>query len=77
MKLSELIERLQDIQEGLPEGLDPVVLLAEQPRWAFEYSIGGLGYSEESNRVYIGEGTQLDYFHTDDEELFDAVFFGM
>ena len=53
MTLAELMEIL--------EGFDPdsEILLAQQPNWPFEYSIGTI--AEAAGKVYIGEGNQLGY----------------
>lgn len=39
MRLSALMDQLKDIADMYPEA-DPEVLLAQQPRWPFECSIG-------------------------------------
>ena len=66
MLISELIERLQDIQADHP---DAEVRLAMQPSWPFEYSIHQVvtvedledPEGEEAPVVYISEGAQLGY----------------
>jgi hypothetical protein len=57
MTVGELIEYLSDFD---PEA---EVRLAQQPRWAFEYSVGEVAGVEldEGFVVYIGEGSQLAY----------------
>lgn len=48
MKLTELIERLQDVADDLGDKADDAeVRLAHQPRWAFEYSIAGVALSTD------------------------------
>lgn len=77
MKLKELIETLQEIEEAI--GGDVEVRYAHQPRWAFEYSIRGAAYVEagkdyydfddedrppipaKKSVVYLAEGQQLNY----------------
>lgn len=59
--VSELIRQLTDIEET--HG-DIEVRLAEQPRWAFEYSIQeDLGVAKVKGEMitYLAEGTQLNY----------------
>ena len=62
MRLSELLELLEDIQDSFPDE-DPEVRLAIQPQWPFEYSIHSVGYLEGEGApvVYISEGVQLGY----------------
>ena len=77
MRLSELIERLQDIQsdiERLAEESDPDVYLAIQPEWAFQYTISGIVFVESLNKVYIGEGSQDGYLphEAHEEGVFDS-----
>ena len=65
MRVSELIEELQAIQDSLPDE-DPEIRLAMQPRWAFEYSIHSVACLEDSEGeeapvVYLSEGVQLGY----------------
>ena len=64
MLLSELIEKLQDVQRGTSD--DPVVLLATQPSWSFEYSIGrqvilAQRDSDGEDAVFITEGGSQEY----------------
>jgi hypothetical protein len=59
--VSELIRQLTDIEE---EHGDIEVRLAEQPRWAFEYSIQedmGVAKVKGEMIAYLAEGAQLDY----------------
>ena len=68
MLLSELIEKLQDVQRGTSD--DPVVLLATQPGWPFEYSIGRQVIlaerdSDGEGAVFIAEGGSQQYLSTD------------
>lgn len=65
MRISELIERLQDIQAAYPDR-DLEVRLAIQPQWAFEYSVHSLSCleglkGEDAPVVYLSEGSQLGY----------------
>jgi hypothetical protein len=77
MRLSELIEILQDIAD-VQEGADPEVRLAHQPRWPFEHSIDqviAMPAADDDDEgepadpdaapadvvVYIAEGAQLGY----------------
>ena len=62
MRLSELLELLEDIQDSFPDE-DPEVRLAIQPQWPFEHSIRSVGYLEGEGApvVYISEGVQLGY----------------
>lgn len=57
MTVGELIEYLEDFD---PEA---EVRLAEQPQWAFEYSVGEVAgiETQDGQVVYVGEGTQLAY----------------
>ncbi len=65
MRLSDLIERLEEYREQL--GDDAEVRLMTQPNYPFEHSIKGLCSSEEMESeddtkvVYIVEKRQLDY----------------
>jgi hypothetical protein len=69
LNLRELIEDLEDLAEEF--GDDAEVRLAQQPRWAFEYSLGRIagtkGRPAKGNReatpacIYLGEGSQLGY----------------
>lgn len=65
MRISELIEELEAIQEAFPDE-DPEVRLAMQPQWAFEYSIHSISCleglkGEDAPVVYFSEGVQLGY----------------
>lgn len=67
MRISELLELLENIQEDFPDE-DPEVRLAMQPQWAFEYSIHAVTpvFLEDHQGgvapvVYLSEGTQLGY----------------
>lgn len=67
MRLSELLELLENIQEDFPDE-DPEVRLAMQPQWAFEYSIHAVTPVSLEDRqgegvpvVYLSEGVQLGY----------------
>ena len=57
MTLNDLIHELQSYANEL--GSDTPVRLAQQPGWAFEYSIDRVEATEGA--VWIGEGTQLGY----------------
>ncbi|MGQ0615004.1 MAG: hypothetical protein ACT4PV_14820 [Planctomycetaceae bacterium] len=79
MTLTELIEQLQEIADDLGEeaAATAEVRLAIQPRWAMEYSLGGVALStdiepedenddvedddDEPPVVYLAEGRQLGY----------------
>lgn len=65
MRLSQLIEELEAIQDAYPDK-DPEVHLAIQPQWAFEYSIHSVTCledleGEDAPVVYLSEGVQLGY----------------
>jgi len=68
----------QDLIEVL-EGLNPdsEVLLAMQPAWPFEYSIGNIieypeaPQGDDATKIYIGEGQQLGYLA---EEVATRIF---
>ena len=69
MKAKELIEELEyaiSINGG-----DVEVRTAQQPRWAFEYTIDQavtIEVEEDERRekiVYLGEGSQLTYLNED------------
>lgn len=62
MRLSELLELLEDIQDSFPDE-DPEVRLAVQPQWPFENSVHSVAYLEGEGApvVYISEGVQLGY----------------
>ena len=65
MRISELIEELEAIQDAYPDK-DPEVRLAIQPQWAFEYSIHSISCledleGEDAPVVYLSEGVQLGY----------------
>lgn len=62
MRLSELLELLENIQDSFPDE-DPEVRLAVQPRWPFENSVHSVAYLEGEGVpvVYISEGVQLGY----------------
>lgn len=65
MRISELIEELEAIQDRL-QGEDLEVRLAMQPSWPFEYSIRSVTCLEDSEGegasvVYLSEGVQLGY----------------
>ena len=68
MKAKELIEELEWAIER-NGGDDVEVRSAQQPRWAFEYSIDSAvtvdvtsDFSEEEEKiVYLGEGSQIGY----------------
>lgn len=65
MRISELIEELEAIQDAYPDR-DPEVRLATQPQWAFEYSIHSISCLEDPEVedapvVYLSEGVQLGY----------------
>lgn len=77
MRISELIEQLEDLRQDL--GDDVEVRLAFQPSWPFEHSIGDIAATEAVREgdtldedddeadadapavVYIGEGRQIGY----------------
>lgn len=64
MNIRELITALEALRENL--GDEAIVLLAQQPRWPFEYSVGEIiGVESEDGEtvptIYIGEGKQLGY----------------
>lgn len=75
MRLRDLIDELTDLATEHGDDID--VRLAQQPRWAFEYSVGRIAVVEpdlddedddddtpaDDARpvVYIGEGNQLGY----------------
>lgn len=61
MRLSELIEALEDLRET--EGDDCEVRLATQPSWPFECSIGEVQLVEldGGNVIYIAVDEQLGY----------------
>lgn len=58
MRLSQMIEELQEIQEFCEDD-DPEVCLAMQPNYPFKYSIQDI--VEVDGTVYITEKTQLNY----------------
>lgn len=65
MRISELIEELEAIQDAYPDR-DPEVRLAIQPQWAFEHSIHSISCledpeGEDAPVVYLSEGVQLGY----------------
>ena len=65
MRISELIEELEAIQDAYPDS-DPEVRLAIQPQWAFEYSVHSISCLEDPEGkdapvVYLSEGVQLGY----------------
>lgn len=60
MRLSQLIEELQEIQELCED--DPEVCLAMQPNYPFKYSIQDV--VEVDGTVYITEKTQLNYLES-------------
>jgi hypothetical protein len=76
MTVKQLIERLEEMN---PQS---EVRLAEQPRWAFEYSISDVAETNLENDsngehhrgkkatsvVYISEGTQLGYLPSEAKE---------
>lgn len=57
MTVGELMEYLADFDS------EAEVRLAQQPRWAFEYSVGEVAGvdTKDGPVVWIGEGTQLAY----------------
>jgi len=57
MTVGGLIEYLEDLD------LEAEVRLAQQPQWAFEYSVGEVAgvETEDGQVIYIGEGAQLAY----------------
>jgi hypothetical protein len=69
--IRELIDELEDLAEE--HGDQMVVRLAQQPRWAFEYSVGDVAVVTPTRKgaaratiegapiCYIGEGRQLGY----------------
>lgn len=68
MNLRDLIDALEDVASE--HGDDIEVRLAQQPRWAFEYSLNGdtpvavANVKEHGRRqcvAYIAEGQQLNY----------------
>lgn len=62
MTLSRLIEQLMEIQEQYGEDME--VRLAEQPRWAFEYSLQeeiGVAKVDGDRVIYLAECSQLRY----------------
>jgi hypothetical protein len=75
MLLSQLLDLLQEMQQDLPDGVDPEVKLAVQPRWAFAHHVGEVVLVDNTERdeedgtvieqgapvVYIGEGGQDGY----------------
>ena len=65
MRISELIQELEAIQDAYPDS-DPEVRLAIQPKWAFAYSIHSISCleglkGEDAPVVYLSEGAQLGY----------------
>jgi len=72
MTARELIEELE-YALSLNGGSDVEVRMAQQPKWAFEYSIESAVTVEVGNEfddvkdkvVYLGEGSQLDYLNED------------
>jgi len=59
--VSQLIQQLTEVEESYG---DIEVRLAEQPRWAFEYSIQEeLGVAKVKGEMiaYLAEGSQLNY----------------
>lgn len=67
MTIRDLIERLEDFADDFGDDIE--VRLAQQPRWAFEYSIGNIAAVEDLQDsdpiIYIGEGQQLGYLPGD------------
>jgi len=70
MTLQDLINQLQELADEF--GPDTEVRLAQQPAWAFEYSVGDVaactsdpddedGEEPDAPVVYISEGQQLGY----------------
>ena len=72
MTARELIEELE-YALSLNGGNDVEVRMAQQPKWAFEYSIENAVTVEVGNEfddvkdkvVYLGEGSQLAYLNED------------
>jgi len=66
MKAKELIEELE-YAISVNDGNDVEVRLAQQPKWAFEYSIDQVVTIEDENTdekekiVYLAEGSQIGY----------------
>ena len=58
MKVIELLEALSDLPE------DAEVMLASQPAWPFEYTLGEpvvVEYDDGAPTVYLPEGQQVRY----------------
>ena len=72
MKASELIEELE-YAISVNGGNDVEVRTAQQPKWAFEYSIDTAvtievedeNTDEKEKIVYLGEGSQIGYLNED------------
>ena len=72
MKAKELIEELE-YAISINGGNDVEVRTAQQPRWAFEYSIDSAvtievddeDTDEKEKIVYLGEGSQIGYLNED------------
>ena len=72
MTANELIEELE-YAISMNNGNDVEVRTAQQPKWAFEYSIESAVTVEVGNEcddvkdkvVYLGEGSQLGYLNED------------
>lgn len=71
MKLNDLIETLENLRDCHDAGDSPVYL-AHQPRWPFEFTIGGVIAHELTDEeedvedvgktvIYIAEGSSQEY----------------
>lgn len=65
MKVGQLKELLEEFDE------EQEIFLAEQPGYPFEYSIKGIWMNDKTGKVFLVEGSQLNYLSGDDSECFD------
>lgn len=63
--LQQLIDVLQDLQSELGPNEDPVVKIAQQPSWPFEYSIGDVVMTDAVNVMTRAE---FDALSEDEQE---------
>lgn len=65
MTLQELINQLLELQSELGPNEDPVVKIAQQPSWPFEYSIGDVVMTELPETM---TRAQFDALSEDEQE---------
>lgn len=69
MRLSELIEALQDMQEDWPDD-DPEVLMAIQPNWPLAKTFGGAVLVEDEPREEGEKGEPIVWLVDGDQHPF-------